>query len=330
MAAGWNGSGCLRRPTERAPFGRPYGGVAGSERRGYVAGSDGSAVRQVRSAVGPVRSGSAACVPAADQSCPADRHASMWCALGHSWHHRADPRDRSRAPPEPSRAWHRAVDTGPRPRVAPAADGGPSKGHEMDRCQDPLGRPSAAANVGPLSVTNRGRESEGGRVPHGGRAFDDGMVPIVQVIDCRFVGAWRSLVAHQSGGLVVVGSNPAAPTISLATDGLSCRSKLGFRAFDRQSSTVAGRPLWEVIARFQERTDDGQMGCRSAPSSRAGTRATGRIVKVASINAFVAHPNKSADVAAKQRAVHSVRSSPSRPGDLPLRSGLHSEWQEAP
>src|SRR4029078_6851585 len=25
-------------------------------------------------------------------------------------------------------------------------------------------------------------------------------------------GAWRSLVAHQSGGLVVVGSNPAAPT----------------------------------------------------------------------------------------------------------------------
>ena len=26
------------------------------------------------------------------------------------------------------------------------------------------------------------------------------------------VGAWRSLVAHQSGGLVVVGSNPAAPT----------------------------------------------------------------------------------------------------------------------
>ena len=29
------------------------------------------------------------------------------------------------------------------------------------------------------------------------------------------VGAWRSLVAHQSGGLVVVGSNPAAPTKSL-------------------------------------------------------------------------------------------------------------------
>jgi hypothetical protein len=28
----------------------------------------------------------------------------------------------------------------------------------------------------------------------------------------RCVGAWRSLVAHQSGGLVVVGSNPAAPT----------------------------------------------------------------------------------------------------------------------
>ena len=32
---------------------------------------------------------------------------------------------------------------------------------------------------------------------------------------CRLarLGAWRSLVAHQSGGLVVVGSNPAAPTI---------------------------------------------------------------------------------------------------------------------
>ena len=27
------------------------------------------------------------------------------------------------------------------------------------------------------------------------------------------IGAWRSLVAHQTGGLGVVGSNPAAPTI---------------------------------------------------------------------------------------------------------------------
>ena len=34
-----------------------------------------------------------------------------------------------------------------------------------------------------------------------------------RVLDSRPVGAWRSLVAHQSGGLVVVGSNPAAPTI---------------------------------------------------------------------------------------------------------------------
>ena len=82
----------------------------------------------------------------------------------------------------------------------------------MDRWQNPLGRQSAAANVGPLPVTDRDCELEGGwafdvgRVPHGGRA------PIVPVIDCRFVGAWRSLVAHQSGGLVVVGSNPAAPT----------------------------------------------------------------------------------------------------------------------
>ena len=32
------------------------------------------------------------------------------------------------------------------------------------------------------------------------------------VLDSLPVGAWRSLVAHQSGGLVVVGSNPAAPT----------------------------------------------------------------------------------------------------------------------
>ena len=32
------------------------------------------------------------------------------------------------------------------------------------------------------------------------------------MLDSGFVGAWRSLVAHQSGGLVVVGSNPAAPT----------------------------------------------------------------------------------------------------------------------
>ena len=26
-------------------------------------------------------------------------------------------------------------------------------------------------------------------------------------------GAWRSLVAHHTGGVVVVGSNPAVPTI---------------------------------------------------------------------------------------------------------------------
>ena len=37
-----------------------------------------------------------------------------------------------------------------------------------------------------------------------------------RVLDCEPVGAWRSLVAHQSGGLVVVGSNPAAPTNFLA------------------------------------------------------------------------------------------------------------------
>ena len=43
----------------------------------------------------------------------------------------------------------------------------------------------------------------------GGRSGTD------PVLDSSLVGAWRSLVAHQSGGLVVVGSNPAAPTISL-------------------------------------------------------------------------------------------------------------------
>jgi hypothetical protein len=36
--------------------------------------------------------------------------------------------------------------------------------------------------------------------------------PEGRVLDFPGVGAWRSLVAHQSGGLVVVGSNPAAPT----------------------------------------------------------------------------------------------------------------------
>jgi hypothetical protein len=39
-------------------------------------------------------------------------------------------------------------------------------------------------------------------------------VTAARVLDSGFVGAWRSLVAHQSGGLVVVGSNPAAPTNS--------------------------------------------------------------------------------------------------------------------
>ena len=45
------------------------------------------------------------------------------------------------------------------------------------------------------------------------------------MLDSGLVGAWRSLVAHQSGGLVVVGSNPAAPTIFLpesASSGVYC------------------------------------------------------------------------------------------------------------
>ena len=100
------------------------------------------------------------------------------------------------------------------PRVAPATDVGLSKGHEVDGWQGRLERPCVttvrpAATVRPVGRCHaRGRESEGGW------AFDGGRVPLVPVIDCRFVGAWRSLVAHQSGGLVVVGSNPAAPTNS--------------------------------------------------------------------------------------------------------------------
>ena len=31
----------------------------------------------------------------------------------------------------------------------------------------------------------------------------------------KYYGAWRSLVAHYTGGVGVVGSNPAAPTINL-------------------------------------------------------------------------------------------------------------------
>ena len=41
--------------------------------------------------------------------------------------------------------------------------------------------------------------------------IEHGMRPL-PVLDSGFVGAWRSLVAHQSGGPLVVGSNPAAPT----------------------------------------------------------------------------------------------------------------------
>ena len=61
----------------------------------------------------------------------------------------------------------------------------------------------------------------GGRGPD--RRFHPGMVATAHpgapgrpgdlLLDSGFAGAWRSLVAHQSGGLVVVGSNPAAPTI---------------------------------------------------------------------------------------------------------------------
>ena len=89
----------------------------------------------------------------------------------------------------------------------------------MDVWQDPVGRPSATA----VRPVRDGRELEGGRtLTAAGCHTAAGAIrqqsacgsraPLIPVIDFRFVGAWRSLVAHQSGGLVVVGSNPAAPT----------------------------------------------------------------------------------------------------------------------
>ena len=93
----------------------------------------------------------------------------------------------------------------------------------------------------------RRKDFDGGRLPHGRRA------PIVQVIDCRFVGAWRSLVAHQSGGLVVVGSNPAAPTNSFAPDGLSKRP--GWRQRTSYRATVLqALAALDGVARARERT----------------------------------------------------------------------------
>ena len=83
--------------------------------------------------------------------------------------------------------------------------------------------------------------------------MDGGRVPLVPVIDFRFVGAWRSLVAHQSGGLVVVGSNPAAPTNSFAPDGLSkrpgWRQRTSYRAMVLQVLAAL-----DVVGRANERT----------------------------------------------------------------------------
>ena len=83
--------------------------------------------------------------------------------------------------------------------------------------------------------------------------MDGGRVPHVPVIDFRFIGAWRSLVAHQSGGLVVVGSNPAAPTNSFAPDGLSkrpgWRQRTSYRAMVLQVLAAL-----DVVGRANERT----------------------------------------------------------------------------
>ena len=176
----------------------------------------------------------------------------MRCALGHSWRHRTDPCHRSRARPEPCRAWYRAVRTGPMPRVAPTADVRPSKGHEMDRWQDPLGRSSAAANVGPPSVTKGGRESEGGRPLTAAEPLTAAGCHTAASrhgsIETRQQGATRPgdrlpvrRGVAQSGSAPVWGTGgrrfkSGRPDHTFNSQDVRCRSKLGFRAFDRQSS----------------------------------------------------------------------------------------------
>src|SRR4029077_20244759 len=81
----------------------------------------------------------------------------------------------------------------------PALSGGPARPRVEGRTHRRVGMAGARRAIGDL--TRAGRRLNGG--------LDRG-----RVLDCAPVGAWRSLVAHQSGGLVVVGSNPAAPTKS--------------------------------------------------------------------------------------------------------------------
>lgn len=57
------------------------------------------------------------------------------------------------------------------------------------------------------------------------------------------VGAWRSLVAHQSGGLGVAGSNPVAPTSLLR---ILEHSRPRFMAFHRWGGD------WDILALEQK------------------------------------------------------------------------------
>ena len=65
--------------------------------------------------------------------------------------------------------------------------------------------------------TRRARPGTPGQATCGTKAHRSASAPCRRL--APRVGAWRSLVAHQSGGLVVAGSNPAAPTNSPARNG---------------------------------------------------------------------------------------------------------------
>ena len=85
---------------------------------------------------------------------------------------------------------------------------------------------------------------------------------------CRLLGlgAWRSLVAHQSGGLVVVGSNPAAPTNTLARSRPSGRL-FGFRG---RSHRCRHRVNREMTLRHDKARRGGRMHSCLAVGSPGG------------------------------------------------------------
>ena len=83
------------------------------------------------------------------------------------------------------------------------------------------------------------------------------------MLDSWFAGAWRSLVAHQSGGLVVVGSNPAAPTIFQRLE-----------AFGTIVATGRDIPEAEVAARFDGIPNEGSIRGRCIDRAAAGAAAS--------------------------------------------------------